>query len=87
MGRDRIVYPSHSIRAIAEDVVSRDDNQKPPTLSDINVSIDNWEMVTGEECRKVMNEGGVLKRGPRYSLTCRDVERVRRVKSFLAGRR
>ena len=70
-----------------EDFVSREDRQRPPTLSDINVSIDNWEMVTGEEFRKVMDEGGVLKRGPRYSLTCRDVESVRKVKSFVAGGR
>jgi hypothetical protein len=70
-----------------EDGVSREDSQGPPTLSDINVRIDNWEMVTGEEFRKVMDEGGVLKRGPRHSLTCRDVERVTRVKSFGVGRR
>lgn len=82
-----MVYPSHSIRAIVEDVVSRDDSQRPPTLSDINVSIDNWGTVAGEEFRKVMDEGGVLKRGPRYSLTCRDVERVAKVKSFMAGRK
>ena len=82
-----MVYPSHSIRAIVEDVVSRDDSQRPPTLSDINVSIDNWGTVAGEEFRKVMDEGGVLKRGPRYSLTCRDVERVAKVKSFMTGRK
>jgi len=87
MTGDRIVYPSHSIRAIVEDVVSREDSQRPPALSDVNVNIDNWEMVTREEIRKVMDEGGVLRRRPRYSLTCRDVERVRNVKSFVGGRR
>ena len=40
-------------------------------------------MLTGPEVRKVMKEGGVLKRGIRYSLTCRDVERVSGVKSFI----
>lgn len=47
------------------------------------MEIANWQLLTGEEVKAVMNEGGVLQRGVRYSLTCRDVERVSSARSFV----
>ena len=38
--------------------------------------IANANMLQGLEYRKVVETGGTLKRDVRYSLTCRDVERV-----------
>ncbi|KAF8064327.1 hypothetical protein FPV67DRAFT_1504516 [Lyophyllum atratum] len=73
----------HGIREISEDRISRSDITKPPTVTDLNVHIANWEMLSGKEAKKVMQEGGVLQRGVRYSLTCRDVERVSSAKSFV----
>jgi len=70
---------------ISEDRVSAGNHSSPPTLTDLGVPVANWEMVTGEDVKKVMREGGVLKRSTRYSLTCRDVERVSNAstKSFM----
>ncbi|RDB17733.1 Alpha-ketoglutarate-dependent dioxygenase alkB 6 [Hypsizygus marmoreus] len=72
----------HGIRGITEDRISRDDSSNAPILTDMGVEIANWDMLSGEEVKRVMQEGGVLKRDVRYSLTCRDVERVASVKSF-----
>ena len=41
--------------------------------------IDNWEDVADEKMRILVREGGMLERGTRTSLTCRDVEKTRKV--------
>ncbi|CAG7852913.1 Alpha-ketoglutarate-dependent dioxygenase alkB homolog 6; AltName: Full=Alkylated DNA repair protein alkB homolog 6 [Serendipita indica DSM 11827] len=41
--------------------------------------MDNWEQVTGEREKEVVRSGGVLERGTRVSLTCRDVAKVRKI--------
>lgn len=44
--------------------------------SEDRVCVANVEMLEGEVEKRVVREGGVLSRGTRYSLTCRDVGRV-----------
>ncbi|KAF5353283.1 hypothetical protein D9756_008041 [Leucocoprinus leucothites] len=44
--------------------------------------IDNWEMLGDEVTKQFVAKGAVLKRGTRYSLTFRDVERITSAKSF-----
>jgi alkylated DNA repair protein alkB family protein 6 len=72
-----------SIQEISEDCVSAGSCTSPPIITDLGVKVANWQMLTGEEVRRVMEQGGVLKRGNRYSLTCRDVVRVSGVKSLI----
>jgi alkylated DNA repair protein alkB homolog 6 len=73
----------YSIQENLEDRVSAGNCTSPPIITDLGVKIANWQMLTGNEVRRVMEQGGVLKRDVRYSLTCRDVERVSNVKSFI----
>ena len=40
------------------------------------VSIANWEQLQSEDIKRAVLEGGSFARGTRWSLTCRDVERV-----------
>ncbi|KAJ7271121.1 hypothetical protein C8J57DRAFT_298247 [Mycena rebaudengoi] len=73
----------HGISEITEDSIVAGDAGTPPTLADLGVPIANWDKVTGEEAIRVMSKGGVLKRATRYSLTCRDVEKVAQLKAFM----
>jgi len=73
----------YSIEEISEDYVSAGDRLSPPTITNLGVKVANWEMLTGEEVRRVMEQGGVMKRGIRYSLTCRDVVSLSGMKSFI----
>ncbi|KAK7055520.1 putative alpha-ketoglutarate-dependent dioxygenase ABH6 [Favolaschia claudopus] len=74
----------HAIREIEEDAITASGDPKvPPVLSDLGVPIANWDRVTGTDALRVMSEGGVLKRTARYSLTCRDVEKVAQLKAFM----
>jgi alkylated DNA repair protein alkB homolog 6 len=41
--------------------------------------VDNWEAVEEQGLKKTVREGGMLARGTRVSLTCRDVEKTRKV--------
>jgi alkylated DNA repair protein alkB homolog 6 len=41
--------------------------------------VDNWEAIEEEAVKKLVREGGMLERGTRVSLTCRDVEKTRKV--------
>jgi alkylated DNA repair protein alkB family protein 6 len=68
---------------MTEDGVSPRSPSEPPTLANLGVKIANWQLLSGEEVKNVMEEGGILQRGVRYSLTCRDVERVSSAKSFV----
>jgi alkylated DNA repair protein alkB homolog 6 len=65
------------ICAVSEDKEEEDWKRK--------VKIANWEDIRGEKGRAVLEKGGVLERETRVSLTCRDVQKVRR--TLLIGRR
>jgi alkylated DNA repair protein alkB family protein 6 len=65
-----------------EDSFVRESKGGPPTLADLKVPVANWSIVSGQDARSVLEEGGVLRRGVRYSLTCRDVEKVASVLSM-----
>jgi len=80
-----LTFCFRSIQEIEEDHVTPGNEGSPPLLADLGVKIDNWEMLTGTEGKRIVQEGGVLRRGTRYSLTCRDVKRVTNGKSL--GRR
>ncbi|KAJ7092449.1 hypothetical protein B0H15DRAFT_833961 [Mycena belliarum] len=73
----------HAIREIEEDVVTAGNAPAPPMLTDLGVPVANWDKVTGADTVRVMSEGGALKRATRYSLTCRDVEKVSQLKAFI----
>ncbi|KAJ7123764.1 hypothetical protein C8R44DRAFT_620939 [Mycena epipterygia] len=82
---ERALYSSHlhAIREIEEDTITAGNAATPPMLADLGAPIANWNMVTGADAIRVMSEGGVLKRATRYSLTCRDVERVAQLQAFM----
>lgn len=44
--------------------------------------VGNWDSLGDEDTKRIIASGGVLKRGTRYSLTCRDVERISSARSF-----
>lgn len=70
------------IQETAEDVIIPGVDEKPPTLAGLGYKIDNW-LLLGKDTQTHMRSGGSLKRETRYSLTCRDVERVTSGKSLL----
>ncbi|KAH8822690.1 hypothetical protein DL96DRAFT_1469718 [Flagelloscypha sp. PMI_526] len=49
----------------------------PPRLSDLDAPVDNWTMLKNAEIKEVVMQGGTLDRGTRWSLTCRDVQKVK----------
>ena len=51
----------------------------PVSTSQKRYRVDNWEAVDEQGMKKVVREGGILERGTRVSLTCRDVEKTRKV--------
>ncbi|TFK71225.1 hypothetical protein BDN72DRAFT_887740 [Pluteus cervinus] len=73
----------HGIEEIEEDIVISGNGNQPPTIASKGTPIDNWEMLKDEEMKESMRLGGVLKRAPRYSLTCRDVQRVAKGKTLV----
>ncbi|KAJ7854716.1 hypothetical protein B0H14DRAFT_3085493 [Mycena olivaceomarginata] len=82
---EHALYSSHlhAIREIEEDTITAGNATSPPVLADLGVPIANWDRVTGADAIGVMSKGGVLKRATRYSLTCRDVEKVAQLKAFM----
>ncbi|KAJ6625973.1 hypothetical protein B0H10DRAFT_1870821 [Mycena sp. CBHHK59/15] len=82
---ERSLYTTHlhAIRAVEEDSITAGNAENPPMLTDLGVPIANWDKVTGDETIRLMSEGGTLKRSARYSLTCRDVEKVAQLKVFM----
>ncbi|KAJ7161074.1 hypothetical protein C8R46DRAFT_1001055 [Mycena filopes] len=82
---EHALYSSHlhAIREIEEDIVTAGNAATPPILADLGVPIANWDRVAGPDAVRVMSEGGVLQRATRYSLTCRDVEKVAQLKAFM----
>ncbi|KAJ7827875.1 hypothetical protein B0H14DRAFT_1224843 [Mycena olivaceomarginata] len=82
---EHALYSSHlhAIREIEEDTITAGNATSPPVLADLGVPIANWDRVTGADAIGVISKGGVLKRATRYSLTCRDVEKVAQLKAFM----
>jgi alkylated DNA repair protein alkB family protein 6 len=74
----------HGIQELNEDIiVAAAGEDQMPLVGGLDVPIANWHMLTGEKERSIMQNGGTLRRGTRYSLTCRDVERVASGVAFL----
>jgi len=85
----------HGIEGVPEDTILGADEEYPRSQGESNgdnklnygpgsvslkgYRVDNWEFVEDEKMRKIAREGGVLKRSTRVSLTCRDVEKTRKV--------
>ncbi|KAI0946284.1 hypothetical protein AcV7_010302 [Taiwanofungus camphoratus] len=61
----------HGIDDVVEDVFLQASNSE-----NCSVRIANLDLLKGTEEREAIINGGVLKRGIRYSLTCRDVAKV-----------
>jgi len=72
----------HGIQEVEEDHIVGRNNGEPPFLRDLGVPVANFNMLS-EEGKMAFQEGGVLARGTRYSLTCRDVKQVRSAASFV----
>ncbi|KAF8890764.1 hypothetical protein BD779DRAFT_1438311 [Infundibulicybe gibba] len=72
----------HGIEAVESDVFSSADGINPPLLTNPGVKIANWALLT-DETKSTILEGGILHRGTRYSLTCRDVEHVASPMSYI----
>ena len=73
----------HGIQELNEDIIVPAGEGQMPLVGGLNVPVANWHMLTGEKERNLMQNGGTLRRETRYSLTCRDVERVAMGKTFL----
>jgi alkylated DNA repair protein alkB homolog 6 len=63
----------------SEKVAGLDSEIGPLSTSQKRYNVDNWEAVEEEGMKKVVREGGMLQRSTRVSLTCRDVEKTRKV--------
>jgi len=72
----------HGIQEIQEDAFISVKNGESPRLAELGVPLTNWQLVMEDHVRAVFERGGILQRGVRYSLTCRDVERVANSKAF-----
>ncbi|KAF5381530.1 hypothetical protein D9757_008146 [Collybiopsis confluens] len=76
------LHPNHSpqLRSIREvegdTIIAGGNDSHPPKLADLNVEIANWRLLAGAQVKEAVIKGGTLQRGVRYSLTCRDVEKV-----------
>ncbi|KAJ7054691.1 hypothetical protein C8F01DRAFT_1162593, partial [Mycena amicta] len=72
----------HAIREVEEDHVLRQPDSASPVLqitsdeASLLLPIANWDKMTSPSAIRFMQEGGTMKRETRYSLTCRDVEKV-----------
>jgi alkylated DNA repair protein alkB family protein 6 len=75
----------HGIQELHEDVIAPTSaaDTRIPLVVGLDVPIANWQMLTGENERRIVRDGGTLRRGTRYSLTCRDVEKVAGGTTFL----
>lgn len=69
----------HCIQEVKEDRIIGAEVEPEMTPQEKGYQMDNWEAVVDERLRTVVREGGVLERGTRVSLTCRDVEKTRKV--------
>ncbi|KAI0791046.1 hypothetical protein C8Q75DRAFT_759099 [Abortiporus biennis] len=73
----------HGIDDLEEDVFLSPGDHTGDDLSTQAIRIANVNLLAGQKEREILRDGGVLKREVRYSLTCRDVERVATKLPFL----
>ena len=65
----------HGISEVGEDhLIAHDGGRNNGETAGTRVA--NYEMIKGEDEKKVVMHGGTLRRQTRYSLTCRDVGKV-----------
>ncbi|KAH0834082.1 hypothetical protein J3R83DRAFT_11366 [Lanmaoa asiatica] len=64
----------HGIDEVTHDVFLGDGRLRCPSGEEVLLS--NWRIVRAEDMRDVLRYGGTLRRQTRFSLTCRDVEKV-----------
>lgn len=67
----------HGIEDIETDTIRAADATQGSKFTDTNTPIQNFHLLTSEKAVRAVSEGGTMKRDVRYSLTCRDVEKVR----------
>ncbi|KAG7443220.1 uncharacterized protein BT62DRAFT_1034594 [Guyanagaster necrorhizus] len=68
----------HGIEDIETDTIrAADTTTQESEFTDTNTPVQNFHLLTSEKAVRAVSEGGSLQRDVRYSLTCRDVERVR----------
>ena len=72
----------HGIQDTEQDTLQLADDGCPK-VAGLDVPIANWGMLASSNEMLGASTGGILKRGIRYSLTCRDVERVASGKAFI----
>ncbi|KAH7872486.1 hypothetical protein F5879DRAFT_801191 [Lentinula edodes] len=78
------LYTSHLHGQIVDHFTAGFDDLHPPKFADFDVTVANWRLLGGRDAKDAVINGGHLERGIRYSLTCRDVEKV--ANSALLGR-
>ncbi|KAF8154234.1 hypothetical protein B0H34DRAFT_721071 [Crassisporium funariophilum] len=68
----------HGIDEVAEDVINPliTDGQSPRNVPASSVTVANLNRIHDEGTKRLVTQGVALKRGTRYSMTCRDVGRV-----------
>ncbi|KAF7297360.1 putative alpha-ketoglutarate-dependent dioxygenase ABH6 [Mycena indigotica] len=78
----------HAIQEVEKDVVVLPTETKQPLvqIDSLSLPIANWDRVTSPSILEVLNNGGMLERETRYSLTCRDVEKVVQLKTLVNRR-
>ncbi|KAF4588768.1 hypothetical protein EYR40_010322 [Pleurotus pulmonarius] len=76
----------HGINDLDIDEIRPKGDLSPPTVSPFDSPIANWTRLTNPEIKRAVELGGSLKRRTRYSLTCRDVERVVAASSLISKR-
>ncbi|KAJ3973598.1 hypothetical protein EV361DRAFT_898989 [Lentinula raphanica] len=73
------MYTSH-LHGIENESTDRftagSDDINPPKFAALNVAVANWKLLSGKDIKEAVINGGYLERGTRYSLTCRDVEKM-----------
>ena len=72
----------HGIQDLEQDILQPADDGYPK-VAGLDVPIVNWGMLASSKEMLAPNKGGTLKRGTRYSLTWRDVEKVASNKAFI----
>ncbi|KAK0477040.1 hypothetical protein IW261DRAFT_302699 [Armillaria novae-zelandiae] len=67
----------HGIEDVEIDTIRAADATRGSKFMDTNTPIQNFHLLTSEKALRAVSEGGTMERDVRYSLTCRDVEKVR----------
>ncbi|KAJ3756647.1 hypothetical protein EV360DRAFT_47618 [Lentinula raphanica] len=74
-----LMYTSH-LHGIENESTDRftagSDDINPPKFAALNVAVANWKLLSGKNIKEAVINGGYLERSTRYSLTCRDVEKM-----------